>query len=146
MNTAPRPRREVRWSPTEAPLTAIGVVALGPTATALARRLLLRDDLGTLRGVAGDQLLVVLGPTESLPWCDGVVYLGQPVDAPGVLWPTTLAPDAPAALVARALTMGVDPTSLPVAALPHHGLRVPLGDALPIDPNALRAAFPGDLP
>lgn len=146
MNHASRPRRGVRWSPTEAPLTPVGVAASGPTATALARRLLDRDDLASVRGVVGDQLIVVLGPPESLPWCDGVTYLGQPDDAPGVLWPTTLSPDAPAALVARALTAGVDPTWLPVAALPDQGLRVPLGAALPIDPDALRAAFPGASP
>jgi hypothetical protein len=143
MTDAPSPRRPVRWRPTDAPLTAVAVAAIGDAATALARRLLDRGDLASLRGVAGESLLVVLGAAESLPWCDGVIYLGQADGASGVLWPTTLQPDAPPVLVARALCAGVGSETLPLAVLPTHGLSVALGDARPIDADVLRAAFPG---
>jgi hypothetical protein len=143
MSEAPSPLRGVRWLPTDTPLAPIGAAAIGPAAVALACRLLDREDLAPLRGVAGDRLLVVLGPADTLPWCDGVIYLGQAPDAPGALWPTTLQPDAPTALVARALTAGVQAPLWPVALLPAHHLRVPLGDARPIDRDTLRAAFFG---
>ncbi|MCB9564908.1 MAG: hypothetical protein H6708_31365 [Kofleriaceae bacterium] len=48
-------------------------------------------------------MLAVVGDAARLPWVDGVAYLGRDLAAPSLLVPTTLAPDAPPALVERAL-------------------------------------------
>jgi hypothetical protein len=87
-------------------LEALPVAALlahGPTAVELARRLLRKPaaELGRWSGVGAPGLLVLLG--EGLPWIDGVRYLGREPDAPSLLVPTTLAPDVPAPLVERRL-------------------------------------------
>ena len=81
------------------------MAARGEAARALARRLLARDDeaLARLSGVAGPELLVVLGVAADLPWVDGAVYLGRDADAPALLLPTTREPAMPPVLAERAL-------------------------------------------
>lgn len=81
------------------------MAARGEAARALARRLLVRDDeaLARLSGVAGPELLVVLGVAADLPWVDGAVYLGRDADAPALLLPTTREPSVPPVLAERAL-------------------------------------------
>jgi hypothetical protein len=47
--------------------------------------------------------LLIFGDAESLPWVDGVQYLGLHPDAPRLLVPTALTPNVPYALLERAL-------------------------------------------
>lgn len=98
-------RIPVSWRSRSAPLEPVGMAARGATARALARRLLARDDdaLARLSGVAGPELLVVLGVAADLPWVDGAVYLGRDADAPALLLPTTREPSMPPVLAERAL-------------------------------------------
>jgi hypothetical protein len=108
---------QVAWIPRDVPLLARAVVASGPAAKALGRRLMTLDDdsLRALAAVAGDELLVVLG--EALPWVDGVVYLGRDESAPDLLLPTALVPTVPPALLEVAIRRVV-PRAAPVAVLP----------------------------
>lgn len=91
--------------PREPPLPPCAAVATGAAAIALARRLLAESDqtLAALRGLAGDQLLAILGDERDLPWVDGVVYLGADPDAPRLLLPTALAPSVAAAFYETAV-------------------------------------------
>src|SRR5580704_8142559 len=85
----------ITFSPRADILDPVAVAGLGPAARALANRLLRLTDeqLRELRGAAGDNLLIVLGETSSLPWVDGVAYLGRDPDAPRLLVPTMVRPD-----------------------------------------------------
>jgi MoxR-vWA-beta-propeller ternary system domain bpX5 len=91
--------------PRPSPLPAIAAVATGDAARALARRLLAEPDetLAALRGLAGEDLLAVLGEPDALPWIDGVIYLGCDPDAPRLLLPTALRPDVAAQLYEAAV-------------------------------------------
>lgn len=90
------------WTTREPPLRAQLVVGLGPVAAALGRRVLQDPEL-QLEGAAAPGLLVLRGDTEALPWVDGVVYLGQDPEAPGLYLPTTQRPPLPSALLLQAL-------------------------------------------
>lgn len=111
-------RVRVTWAPREPPLAPAAVLARGRSASQLASRLLARtdEDLGKLRGVAGTELLLVLGAADLLPWADGVTYLGRDPAAPALLLPTTLAPNVPTTIFERTLTR--DAPGLLVAVVP----------------------------
>ncbi len=89
-------RVPIAFSPREEPLAPAAVVAIGLVAHALGEHLLQRSDEQLLAwtGVAGENVLIVLGAAESLPWVDGVSYLGRDPRAPRLLLPTNLQPDA----------------------------------------------------
>ena len=91
--------------PRPTPLVPAAALATGPAARALAARLLAREPAALLRlaGVAGDDLLAVLGDAGDLPWVDGIVYLGREPSAPALFLPTTLTTSAPPPLVERRL-------------------------------------------
>lgn len=106
---ATTPRVALGFLPRPTPLDALAVAATSH-AKALARAALRRTDaeLAALRGVAGASVLVLLGPAEQLPWCDGAIYLGRDPAAPSLLLPTTLTPTLPLPLVERAIGRHVD--------------------------------------
>jgi hypothetical protein len=108
------------WQPRSIPLTPAAVGAEGDVARLLARRLLIRDDeaLAQLSGVAGPELILLLGPEVILPWVDGAFYLGRDVGAPTLLLPTTLEPSVPLLLLERALRRQTPELSPPLAVLP----------------------------
>lgn len=115
----------VGWLPRPVPLPASGVAAIGDVARRLAERVL-EGPLDGLSGVAGPGVLVLLGERDSLPWVDGVVYIGREA---AVWMPVHLAPDLDASWLA--------------AALGEEGLVwqerfVPLGKARPLDAEALQ--------
>ncbi|MBM7112975.1 hypothetical protein [Archangium primigenium] len=128
------------WSPRAEPLPALAVAGVGPVALGLARRVLREDDtrLGLWRGVAGAGVLVLLGDPDTLPWAEGVLYLGRDARAPALLLPCTLAPDVAPALLERALVSRAGGTT-PLAVLPRSGQLVPVGPARPLSREALRA-------
>jgi hypothetical protein len=129
------------WGPRDEPLAPIAVAARGSAARALAARLARRDDasLGRLTGVAGPSLLIALGEADALPWVDGVVYLGRDPGAPSLLLPTTLAPDAPIALIERAILGRAESRSAPFAVLVDPPALVGVGAARPISRERLEA-------
>lgn len=128
------------WNPRAEPLPALAVAGVGPVALALARRVLAAEDAALARwsGVAGPGVLVLLGDTGSLPWVDGVVYLGRDAAAPSLLLPCTLAPDLAPALLDRALVTRAQ-RGTPLAVLPRSGHLVPVGAARPLSRETLGA-------
>ena len=95
----------IAWRPRSAPLEPVGMAARGEAARALARRLLARSDeeLARLTGVAGQDLVLILGDAALLPWVEGAAYLGRDARAPSLLLPTNREPTVPLPLVERAL-------------------------------------------
>lgn len=130
----------ISWVPREPPLAPCAAVGRGAVARLLAARLLHRSDeqLTELSGVAGDDLLVVLGPEAALPWCDGVSYLGRGPGAPALLVPTLLEPSVPAGLLERALVRRFPAAGTPLAVLLGPDQVVELGHARPLDARLLR--------
>jgi hypothetical protein len=96
-------------------LTPQGVVGWGSVARALALRVLRDDDttLGRLRGVTADDGLLLLG--DSLPWVDGVSYLGCDPHAPLLLLPTHLCPNVPVDAFERAVRRRAEGLRPPIA-------------------------------
>jgi MoxR-vWA-beta-propeller ternary system protein len=95
----------VSWRPRPVPLDPVGVAARGEAARRLAQRLLARGDeaLARLSGVAGPDLIVLLGEASALPWVEGAAYLGRDAHAPSLLLPTNREPGVPLPLLERAL-------------------------------------------
>jgi hypothetical protein len=116
-------------------LDPVAVVGLGPVARALARRLLRRGEegLGALRGAAGDDVLVVLGAAEALPWVDGVNYLGRDPGAPRLLLPTMVRPAVAADAFERAIARHAAVLPSPWAVLPDARRVFSIAHADPID-------------
>ena len=125
------PSVSLTWHPRTTPLAPVGVAAVGETARQLARRLLAEDDesLDLLEGVAGSGWLVVVGPEASLPWVDGVIYLGRDPAAPALLLPTVLSPSIPATLVEQAFLAQFPALRPPLAVFPQPGNVISLGTA-----------------
>jgi hypothetical protein len=134
----------IDWRPRGAPLEARAVFALGPDLRrALLERLLLRsdDELRALAGVVSEELVVLLGEPSSLPWVDGVGYLGADPLAPSLLLPTALEPEVPVVLFERALLAAPSTSALgrPIGVIPERGVVADLGGALPVERDRLRA-------
>lgn len=98
----------VGWQPRDVPLLPRGVVARGPAAVSLARRVL--HAACPWRGLVGDRLVLVCADgsdpapdSGELPWVDGAVYVAPIPEAPSLWGDTRLAPDLPGPLVARAV-------------------------------------------
>jgi MoxR-vWA-beta-propeller ternary system domain bpX5 len=123
------------WDQREPPLTPAAILAQGDVATRLAQRILdFTDDTRTdeLRAAHNDSSLLIVGPEASLPWVEGVTYLGWD---DGLLVPTTLRPNPPAYLVMRALDR-INPTPPRLrAAIP--GL-VFVGEQMTLDIDVIR--------
>lgn len=132
----------IAWQPREVPLVPRAAVARGVAARALARRLAALHDaaLAGLSGVAGDDLIAVIGAGDALPWVDGVVYLGRDDRAPALLLPTALAPTVPADWLERALAARIAAPPIGVVVLGDRpAALVALGDARPLDRGRLDA-------
>ncbi|MFO0744487.1 MAG: hypothetical protein U1F43_02295 [Myxococcota bacterium] len=121
------------------PLAPEAAVGRGAVARALVQAALeLADERrARLEGVAGADLIVLLGPSDALPWVDGVEYLGREPLCPELYLPTTLAPPFATTLLARAAVARAGST--PVALLTEPSLLVPLGHARRLSAAALEA-------
>jgi hypothetical protein len=126
---------DITFAPRAGSLDPVAVIATGPVARALAHRLLrLADaDLTALRGVAGEGLIALMGGAATLPWVDGVVYLGCDADAPRLLLPTTLRPTVAADVFERAIARHAGRHASPWAILAAPPRVIPLADALPVE-------------
>jgi hypothetical protein len=120
-------------------LDPIAVVGSGLVAVALAQRLqrLADEALHQLRGAAGDDVLVVLGAADALPWVDGVNYLGRDPAAPRLLLPTTVRPAVAADAFERAIARHVAALPGPWAVLPDLRRVFSVMHAGPIDRDVL---------
>jgi hypothetical protein len=120
----------LRWESRAQPLAAGAVAVRGAAALALGRKL--GASPARLGGLGG---LVLMGPSERLPWVDGAQYLGQDPQAPGLWFPTTAKPSVHPLLVLRALE--AQGHAAPLALLLEPRLLVPLGAARAVDAQAL---------
>jgi len=91
--------------PCEPPRAPQLVLGHGAAARALAGRLLQLADteLAAMSCAAGEGWLVARGPSEHLPWVEGVVYLASFAEAPELYVPTWQRPNLPPHLVMRGL-------------------------------------------
>lgn len=122
----------IQWTTREPPLNPSGIFARGTAATALAKRLLQEPDdrLKTLKGVYGDDYIAVTGPEPNLPWVEGLVYMGEDENAPGLYMPTLCTPTVDVHLVVEALSeMG---QRFPLFLLPEPACRISLENSRPI--------------
>jgi len=131
---------EITWSPRDYALPPGAAAGQAEVSLRLAQRLLQMDDesLGQLQGVAGEQLIVVQGRSDLLPWVDGVQYLGVDPSAPSVLFPTNYQPSFPPQLLAGALRAKTGTQEL-IALLSRPLLIVPMGSARPVSRATLAA-------
>jgi hypothetical protein len=120
------------------PLTPQGFMTYGPQRQTTAERLLALDDqrLARLRGVAGDQHLLILGKETDLPWIPETTYLGRDPLALHLLLPTNLAPDIPLDWLDSAVIAAHGEQQF--ALDPHHRRLLPIADALSLDRTCLQ--------
>lgn len=133
----------VRPQPRAEPLAPGAVLGLGPSARALAKRVLYLEQaqLQRLRGLAGADFLLLLGERDDLPWTEGVTYLGREPAVPELYLPCESAPNVPAPLLLRALLQrfqGEHP-SLPLAVALEPEIVIPCGLAQPVSRERLAA-------
>lgn len=109
---------QINWQNRLDPLEATALVATRDAAIRLARKLLSFDDekLNLLHGVSANDLLLIAGKAEHLPWVNGVIYLGKDSLAPSILLPTTVRPNIPIDLFEVTL-LNQFPDQLPFAAI-----------------------------
>lgn len=143
------PPLDLRWEPREPPLVPEAVLAVGPAAIRLGRRLLRLDAerLMSLRVAASPtsgtgnrtKLIAVLGPAETLPWVNGAIYFGRVPDAPALYLPTTQGSRLPASLLDEAVQRRASACPPPVAVLPDGPRLISLAAARPLAPDRLHA-------
>jgi len=92
---------QVGWRALEPPRAATAVMAEAAVAVELAAATARRVRSGArLRAASAMDILFVSGDARDLPWAAGVIYFGVDGD---VLLPTTVAPEVPVDLLARAV-------------------------------------------
>ena len=84
---------------------------------------------------ANQQLLVVTGATEDLPWIPGVAYAIRCAEAPTLWRPTLLQPDVPADLLSRSLRRRH--SREPLLLWPEPAAVIPLDRQLRVSPELL---------
>lgn len=131
---------QIEWQVRAQPLAPGAVVARGSIARTLARRLLASDDeqLARWQGVAGPDVLIVLGEEATLPWVEGVTYLGRDERAPALWLPTTHEPCVPLPLLQRTLVQHAQGKT-PLAVLRAPLAIAPLAAARPLSRAKLQA-------
>ena len=153
----------VRWANREPPLFPVGVGGVGAAAVRLLRAIeprLLSLATGTTSGDPGlsrspeprlsgvwsrwgaELVVVILGERETLPWADGVEYLGGDRLAAGVLMPTLRAPLVPPEVYAAAVRARVGTDGL-IACLSDGRCLLSVVGARPLGPAEVRRALAG---
>ena len=136
----------IAWGDRQEPRLPCAVAASGAVSRALAEKLLgsERTDWSRWRGAAASDTLILVGEADSLPWVDGVSYLGSDERAPHLLLPTNRDPGLPLDLLQQAV-MERSPFPPPLAVLERRNLVVSLSQARELSPDLLRAWL-GNLP
>ncbi len=134
-------RVQITFSPRDEVLEPVATIALGQAARMLAERLLRHADeqLRAWTGVAAADVLVVLGASDSLPWVDGVSYLGRDPRAPRLLIPTTLRPAVAIEVFEQAVLAGDSRLAPPLAVIVSPPRIFSVAGALPIQRDRVRA-------
>jgi hypothetical protein len=131
---------EIYWHFRKEPRVPAAVVASGDPAKELARKLLASDDTkwASWKGVATSDAIVLLGEAESLPWVDGVAYLGSDERAPHLLLPTNREPNVPLDLLQQAL-IEQSPFPPPLALIETTNMVVSLSQARELSRDVLKS-------
>jgi len=141
--TAPPPpgRFLADWFDRPQALAAAAVVAAAEVRHALLRSLARRDEptLAALSYVAAEDHLLIVGAEALLPWADGAVYLGCEPATPGLLVPTSSAPNVPLGLFERALRRQTGIAAGLLAVVAHSRTVIDASDLRPLSGPALNA-------
>lgn len=131
---------QITWHFREEPRVPVAVVASGETAKELAKKLLSSDHTQwtNWKGAAASDTIVLLGEAESLPWVDGVSYLGSDERAPHLLLPTNREPSVPADLLQQAL-IERSPFPPPLAFVESKNMVVSLSHARELSRDVLKS-------
>jgi len=124
----------VNWRARHSMLEATAAVATGREAAFLARRCLVQPEVSWF-GVIAEDTLLLLG--KSLPWCEGIIYLGADSDAPCLLMPVYLEPDKPVSLVEESLRKTLALSTGAFAGLPSASRVIDLRGKQPLEASAL---------
>lgn len=127
----------IDWQDRAVPLAPRAILAIESTAERLAKKLLkLKDeDLALLRGAGTSRLILLLGPSDRLPWVDGVQYYGIDPVAPSLFLPCHRIPTIDLAIVYKAflnITKGAQHLICP-----KRKWLVPAGSARPVHRDAI---------
>lgn len=120
----------------EAPLPAAAVAWQSAAQTLHAHLLALPEARqAALRMIASQDVLIVLGKNEDLPWFDGIAYAAPSRNEPELWLPTTRVPSVPQDLLYQALLgrFRVHPLLL----WPEPQLVIPLSDPVAVTVQAL---------
>jgi hypothetical protein len=137
-----RPRLEFRRDAVDGTLAIDGVLACDGVVEALLARLRRSDaaTLAMLRGVFTPTLAVVLGPTDALPWVDGLRYLTRAAGEPNLLLPTDVQMNVAPRVVLRAFLGRPEAPRPPVVLVPERRWFVSIAESRSL---AALAAAPG---
>lgn len=93
------------WRPEHDIPSPLGVIGHGRVSQSLFAKLRLipESERISLAAAAHQDLLIVTGQHEFLPWVDGVLYIAPRTDAPGLWLPTTERPSVPLDLLLSAI-------------------------------------------
>lgn len=125
-----------RWrTETEVP-AAMGVVGYGEVARALHAKVAAAGDATPPWQITAHQdLLVLTGQADTLPWVDGARYIAPRLEAPTLWLPTLERPDIALDLLAAAVARRHP--QRPMLLWPHPAQLVPLHRLLPADAAVL---------
>lgn len=131
---------KIQWHPRGEPRVPAAVTAFGTVAKDLARKLLASDQTiwENWKGVATPDTIVLLGEAASLPWVDGVSYLGSDERAPHLLLPTNRDPNVPLDLLQQALIEQC-PFQPPLAFVENRNTVISLSQARELSRDVLRS-------
>lgn len=91
------------WHAETEPPPPCGVLGLGAAARRLWQRAQADDTAGAAWRIAAHaDLLLIAGTADSLPWCEGALYVAPRAEAVELWLPTTQRPTAPLDLLLRA--------------------------------------------
>lgn len=125
------------WLPEHDIPPPMGVIGHGRVSLALFAklRMLSESERTTLAAAAHQDLLVVTGTHELLPWVDGVQFIAPRSDAPGLWLPTTERPNVPLDLLLSAIRK--KHSHNPILMCPSPSQLVPLNRLLPATDSLL---------
>ena len=126
------------WRDEPEPPVAQGVIGVGVVARRLFAAIEARPQSAwrSLMAAANDDLLILTGPTEDLPWVDGAQYIAPRTEVPALWLPTAQRPTPPLDLLDRAIRRQHQQS--PLLLLPTPAQLVPLTRLLPVDASLLR--------
>lgn len=127
-----------QWRPRAVALTPQAVVAVGQARQRLCRRLrdMPEEELRQYLATGNRDAFILFGPAERLPWVADVAYAAPSEEAASLWLPTTLAPDAPLDLLARATCARCDGRT-PLLLWPDPAWLIPLDRQLPLSAGLL---------